>query len=163
VSTGRQDAYIENTLRGIERRVLQEIKITRAWRIAATWAVGVLAVAAVARWWSAGAIHPVAHGGGAVLPATTAVLLLAAFLSAVALRKRRFRWCCAAVIICWVGSVTGMAALWWHRTTPAPDPLVWTVLCTVAVVVLTVTWLVVLLTPVERSQPDMRVWHTAGR
>lgn len=159
--TGR-DAYIENTLRGIERRVLQEIKIARVWRITATVAASVLAVAAVARWWSAGAAHPVAHGGGGVLPATTVVLLLAALISAVALRKRRFRWCCAAVFISWLGSVTGVAGLWWHRTAPAPDPLLWTLLATIAVVVLTVTWLVVVLTPLERSQPDMRARHTAG-
>ncbi|MFO7163941.1 MAG: hypothetical protein DIU75_011385 [Mycolicibacterium hassiacum] len=156
----RPDSYVEDTLRSIEQRVLQEIRIAAPHRITAMAAAATLAVAAAGRWWSAGGLHPVAHGAAGVLPVTTGLLLLAVVISALALRAQRFRWCCAAVFSSWLGSVAAVAGLWWHRTTPAPDPMIWTLICAIAVGVLTLTWLLVVLTPIERSHPDMRARYT---
>lgn len=158
-----RDTYVEDTLRGIEQSVLHEVRIRPGWRTTASVAATTLGLAAVCRWWSAGAAAAEAHGGGAVVSATTAIFLLAALVTTVAVRLPRFRWCCAAACTSWFASVTGMAALWWHRTAPAPDSLVWTLICALAVVVLTATWLAVVLTPLEESQPDMAAKRNVDR
>jgi len=38
--------------------------------------------------------------------------------------------------------------------------MIWTLICAIAVGVLTLTWLLVVLTPIERSHPDMRARYT---
>ena len=50
----------------------------------------------------------------------------------------------------------GIGAFWWVRTGRPDAPLTWLLLADIAVVVLTALWLAVIVTPIERSQPDMR-------
>lgn len=157
------DTHVEDTLRAIERAVLHDIRISPRWRATATAAAAVMAGAAAIRWWSNDAAHPAGHGSAVVVPVTTGIFLLAALMSMVALRTRVFRWCGAAAFTSALAAVSGLGALWWQQTGQTPDPLVWTLLCTAAVVVLTVTWLAVVLTPLEWSQPDMRAHYTASR
>ena len=87
------------------------------------------------------------------------LFVLAAAASTVAVSLRLFRWCCAAAYVSGIGTVVGWAMVWWHRTAPpgtVPRPCAWMVIGVVAVTALAVTWLGVILTPSERSQPDMR-------
>lgn len=84
---------------------------------------------------------------------------LAAILSAAAIGLRRFRWCCAAAYVTAIATVLGFGTVWWHQTAPpgrSAGPTGWMVVGVLACATLTVTWLTVILTPLDRSQPDLR-------
>jgi hypothetical protein len=56
--------------------------------------------------------------------------------------------------------------VWWHQTAPprsSPRPSAWMVIGVLAATVLTLTWLGVILTPSERSQPEMRAASAAAK
>ncbi|GBG36726.1 hypothetical protein [Mycobacterium montefiorense] len=142
-------------LRRIENRVLEQVWIARARRGVGGALVVVLAIAAWA-WW----LEAVARGlsGAAIaLPAAAVVFFVAASaLSALALALRRFRWCCAAAYCCGLAAVIGIGAFWWARTGTLAIGVSWLVLADLTTLVLCAGWLAVILTPIERSQPDMR-------
>ncbi|NGX07901.1 hypothetical protein BKG76_22560 [Mycobacteroides franklinii] len=154
--TQRPDVGLEDTLRAIERGVLEDVWMSRPRRWTALLAATVLGVAAVSRWSNLGAhARPSLHVD-AVVPGTSIMFLVACVVSLVALRRRRFRWCCAAAYAAALSTVISLAALWWHQTAGGSDPLVWTLMAALAAATLTVTWLATILTPLEDSQPDMR-------
>jgi hypothetical protein len=76
--------------------------------------------------------------------------------SATALWRKRFRVCCAALYLSGVATAAGFGAVWWCQTSPARVAVWWPLAGFVAAAVLAVCWLGVVLTPLERSQPDMR-------
>lgn len=154
--TQRHDEGIEDTLRAIELQVLEDVWMSPSRRRFVLAVTLVLGMAAVGRWSNLGAhASPTLHVD-AVAPATAAMFLLACLISAVALRRRYFRWCCAAAYTAALSTVTGLAALWWHQTADGSDPLVWTLIAVLASATLAITWLATILTPLEDSQPDMR-------
>ncbi|MBA0047205.1 hypothetical protein [Mycobacterium sp. NPDC050853] len=154
--TQRHDAGIEDTLRAIELRVLEDVWMSPSRRRVALVATVVLGVAAVGRWSNLGAhASPTLHVD-AVVPGTAAMFLVACVVSAVALRRRYFRWCCAAAYTAALSTVISLAALWWHQTADGSDPLWWTVAAALSAATLALTWLTVILAPLEDSQPDMR-------
>lgn len=146
---------LERMLRAIENHVLEEVWIGRLRRTAGV-AVTLAVVGTAAVWWldALGGDSP--HVGKGVVTVTGAVLLLASTVSGLALALRRYRWCCAAAYCCGLAAVIGLGAFWWLRTGRTGIGLSWLVLADVAAVTLTVGWLVVIVTPIERSQPDMR-------
>ncbi|ALR11818.1 hypothetical protein MYCSP_10570 [Mycobacteroides saopaulense] len=156
MKTQRHDVGFEDTLRAIERGVLEDVWMSRPRQWTALLAALVLGVAAVSRWSNLGAHDSPSLHVDAVVPATSTMFLVACMVSLVALRRRRFRWCCAAAYTAALGTVTSLAALWWHQTADGSDPLVWTLLAALALATLTMTWLATILTPLEDSQPDMR-------
>lgn len=84
---------------------------------------------------------------------------LAAILSVAAIGLRRFRWCCAAAYVTGIATVLGLGTVWWHQTTPpgrSAGPSAWMFVGALACATLTALWLIVILTPLERSQPDLR-------
>ncbi|MGV0579131.1 hypothetical protein ABQE57_10205 [Mycolicibacterium elephantis] len=158
----RRDTRVQRTLRAIERAVLNEVTISPAWRRAATVAAPTLAVAAVIRWWSIGVYHPGVHGAVGV-DVSTVIFLVAMLMSLTAVRTAQFRWCFAAAFTSGIATVTGAGAVWWHQTTAAAGSMVWAVISAVSAAVLTACWLAVALTPLDRSQPDMRAHQIASR
>lgn len=90
--------------------------------------------------------------------ATVAVttLPMASAASGFALVRHRYRWCCAAAYCTALASVVGTGVFWWLRTGQSGAPLMLLTLADVAVVTLTIFWMTVIVTPVDRSQPDMR-------
>jgi hypothetical protein len=156
VKTQRQDVGLEDTLRAIERGVLEDVWMSRSRRWTALLATIILGVAAASRWSNLGAqVSPTLHVD-AVVPGTSIMFLAACVISLIALRRGHFRWCCAAAYTAALSTVTSLAALWWHQTADGSDPLVWTLLAALAAATLTVIWLATILTPLEDSQPDMR-------
>ena len=81
---------------------------------------------------------------------------LAAATSATALWRKRFRVCCVALYLSGVATAAGFGAVWWCQTSPARVAVWWPLAGFVAAAVLAVCWLGVALTPLDRSQPDMR-------
>lgn len=156
VKTQRHDVGLEDTLRAIERGVLEDVWMSRPRRWSVLLASLLLGVAAVSRWSNLGAHASPSLHVDAVVPGTSIMFLAACMFSLIALRRRRFRWCCGAAYTAALSTVTSLAALWWHQTAVGSDPLVWTLLAALASVTLTVTWLATILTPLEDSQPDMR-------
>jgi peptidoglycan/LPS O-acetylase OafA/YrhL len=150
------DVGLEDTLRAIERGVLEDVWMSRPRRWTALVAAIVLGVAAASRWSNLGAQASPSLHVDAVVPGTSIMFLVACLVSLVALRRRHFRWCCAAAYTAALSAVTSLAALWWHQTADGSDPLMWTLLAALASSTLTVTWLATILTPLEDSQPDMR-------
>lgn len=143
-------------LRGIEQRVLNDVWMGALRRGLALVCALVLAVAAVGRWMHWGAhVPPVGHAD-VVARGTAIMFLLASGISLTALRRRRFRWCCGAAYVSALSTVTSIAALWWHQTAHGADPLVWTLVAMAASAVSALTWIVTILTPLDRSQPEMR-------
>lgn len=138
---------VERMLDDIEHRVLEEVWLGRR-RSATGWTlVGTLS-ATVMLW----RIDATGH-----VPTVAAVmLLLASGASGLALTRRRYRWCCVAACSCGLASVFGIGAFWWVRTGRLDAPLTWLAIADIAVVLLTAQWLAVIVTPIERSQPDMR-------
>jgi len=145
----------QRTLQKIENQVLEEVSITRAWRAIGTALAIALAVLASA-WWLgvAGQVSPQPPN----LVPTVAVVALggASAVSTLALRLRRYRWCCAAAYCCGLAAVIGIGAFWWVRTGQTGIGLLWLVFGDLVTVTLTLGWLAVIVTPIERSQPDMR-------
>lgn len=156
------DIHIDAVLRKISRRVLEDVWIgirVRAFLVAVvatlvgTAIVGWLQLAArdTTSWISCGAV---------------ALFGLAASASSLAVGLRRFRWCCAAAYISGMATVVGWGMVWWYRTAPPGRSMgtsAWMVLGVLAATVLTLTWLGVILTPSERSQPDMRAASATGK
>lgn len=93
---------------------------------------------------------------------TATSLVAASALSALALALQRFAWSCAAAYGCGLSSAIGIGAFWWLRTGRSGAPLGWLVVADVAVVAMTVGWVAVVVTPLGRSQPDMRTAASRG-
>jgi hypothetical protein len=141
-------------LKAIESRVLEEVSIGRFWRTTG----GVLAVALAATalvWWIEAMGQESPHGANRIPTATVALALVTSTISALALRLRRYRWCCAAAYCCGLAAVIGIGAFWWVRTGHVGIGLSWLVLADLAAVSLTLGWVAVIVIPIERSQPDM--------
>lgn len=145
-----RDESLESTLKRIEHRVLEEVHLASWQRRAGLTAASVLSVTVLVTW--------VAGLGGNWLPLITSTLGAgAAVCSFVSLRRRRFKWCLAAAYLSGLSTVTGIGAFWWARTSGAVGALVAsTGFAWVAAAVLTAVWVSVVITPVGRSQPDMR-------
>lgn len=138
---------VERMLDDIEHRVLEEVWLGRG-RAVTGWALVGSLFATVTLW----RFDAMGH-----VPTVAAVMLsIASGLSGLALARRRYRWCCVAAYSCGLASVFGIGAFWWVRTGRPDAPLTWLLLADIAVVVLTALWLAVIVTPIERSQPDMR-------
>jgi hypothetical protein len=145
----------QRTLKTIENRVLEEVWIGRVWRVVGGALATALAGTALACWLEAmGQESP--HAANRVPTVTVVGLVVASAVSARALRLRRYRWCCAAAYCCGLAAVIGIGAFWWVRTGHAGIGLSWLVLADLAEVPLTLGWLAVIVTPIERNQPDMR-------
>jgi len=84
-------------------------------------------------------------------------------MSALALWRRRYGWCCAAAYCGAVTTVIGMGSFWWVRTGHVGIGIAWLLVADVAVIMMTGGWLTVIITPVERSQPQMRARSVALR
>lgn len=138
---------VDRILDDIEHRVLEEVWLGRRPSANGWTLVGTL-IATVMLW----RIDATGH----VPTVAAAMLTLAAGLSGLALARRRYRWCCVAAYSCGLASVLGIGAFWWVRTGRPDAPLTWLILADIAVVLLTAHWLTVIVTPIERSQPDMR-------
>lgn len=138
---------VERMLDDIEHRVLEEVWLGRR-RSAIGWALVGSLFATVMLWRI--------DVAGYVPTVAVVMLSTASVLSGLALALRRYRWCCVAAYSCGLASVFGIGAFWWVRTGRPDAPLTWLTLADVAVVVLTVHWLAVIVTPIERSQPDIR-------
>jgi hypothetical protein len=153
------ESHIEATLRKIGRRVLEEVWISGRLRAVAATAVAVL-VAVTIIGLTSPATEFNAHARMSWLSCiATAFFGLAALVSSLAVCRPRFRWCCAAAYISAIATIVGLGMVWWHRTAPpgsSPGLSAWMVTGVFAAAVLSLTWLGVILTPSERSQPDMR-------
>ncbi len=154
------DHDVEAMLRRIGRRVLDDIWISRRVRVF-TGAVGAtLAGAAVFGWADVSDRSVTATPGIAICAVALTFFTMTTALSSIALLRCRFRWCTAAAYGGGLGMVVGFGVVWWHQTTPnaqCPGPCAWMVVGALCSVALTVTWLRVILTPIERSQPDIRL------
>lgn len=158
VPTG-SDTQIESVLRQIGRRVLDDVWIGGRVRAVTFGAVATLAGAALNGWLGTAARATAQMPTGWISHVAIGLFTLTAALSSVAVRLRRFRWCCAAAYIGGIATVAGLGMVWWHQTAPpgrSAGPAAWMVIGVLACVTLTVTWLGVILTPLERSQPDIR-------
>lgn len=152
---GRQPvSSIEDTLRTIEGRVLEEVWIGSGRFATAGGSAVMLALASVL-WWRGGHADPV-HPSSGVPTVSAALFVVGAVVSGATLVRRRYRWCCAAAYCSALATVAGVGAFWWLRTGRHGAGLVWLVLADVAATALAVCWLTVIVTPIERSQPDMR-------
>lgn len=138
---------VERMLDEIEHHVLEDVWLGRG-RSASGWALVGTVFATVLLW----RIDATGH----VPTVAAAMLSIASGLSALALARHRYRWCCVAAYGCGLASVFGIGAFWWVRTGSTSAPLTWLVLADIAVVALTVLWASVIVVPLERSQPDMR-------
>ncbi|MDR3661070.1 MAG: hypothetical protein P4L86_11885 [Mycobacterium sp.] len=138
---------LEHTLSAIQRRVFDEVWIGSARHRATAAALVVLGLAGGICWFET----------GRWVPKVVAVLFaLAATASAVALWRKRFRGCCAALFLSGKATAAGFGAVWWCQTSPARVAVWWPLAGFAAAAILTACWLGVVLAPLERSQPDMR-------
>ncbi|SBS77222.1 conserved membrane hypothetical protein [uncultured Mycobacterium sp.] len=161
VSGPRTDS-IEETLTGIESRVLEEVWIGTGRSVSYGVLAAVSAVAVMV-WWLDMADEVSAYGSNR-LPAMSMVgLALAAIASAVALWRRRFRGCCVAACICGLAAVIGIGTFWWLHTGRPGAALTWLLVADVAAGLLTMGWLSLVVTPMECSQPQMRAYHEGVR
>lgn len=151
-ATPRNSIPVEHALRAVERHVLEEVWLGTVQRATATAATTALGAAVLGHWLCA--LRP--HGGSFLQPATV-TFLVACVAALQALYVRRFRWCCVAMITSGLATVAGAGTYWWYQTAPVPTPSVWIAVSAAAAAVLTVAWLGVVLTPLEKSQPDMRM------
>jgi len=145
----------ERVLRAIENRVLEDVRISTRWRVVGG-AVAVIVAAMAIAWWIEAIAQGSPHAANPVPAIAVAALVIASVVSVLALGLQRYRWCCAASYGCGLGAVAGIGAFWWVRTGRAGIGLQWLVLADLAAVILTLGWLAVIVTPIERSQPDMR-------
>ncbi|PRI15681.1 hypothetical protein B2J96_09510 [Mycobacterium shigaense] len=142
-------------LQAIENQVLDEVSISRLRRaVVAALATALAAAASV--WWLEETGKALPYAANRVPAAAAVALLGSAVISAAAVRLSRYRWCCAAAHGCGLAAVIGIGAFWWVRTGPTGIGLSWLVFADLTAVALTVGWLAIILTPIERSQPDMR-------
>jgi hypothetical protein len=159
------DHDIEAMLRRIGRRVLDDVWISGQVRVFAWAVVGVLAGASVFGWADVGDRSATATPGIAICAVALTFFTITTVASSITLLRSRFRWCTAAAYGGGLGTVAGLGLVWWHQTTPStqcPGPCVWMVVGALCSAALTVTWLRVILTPIEWSQPDIRLARTAG-
>ncbi|OBG87485.1 hypothetical protein A5699_01775 [Mycobacterium sp. E802] len=146
---------VETELRAIERRVFEDVWIGPARvRVLAGLATA-LAAAAVALRVAGEAPAGATRNGHWISLVAIALFTLAASVSAVALVRRRFRWCCLATCTSALATVDGAGAFWWHHTAHTAS-WVPAALGTLSAAALTTTWLGVCLAPLDSSQPDMR-------
>lgn len=146
---------VATELRAIERRVFEDIWIS-ATRARALVALAVtLVVTAVAMRPTGQVPGAGARSGHWISLVALALFTLAASLSAFALARRRFRWCCLAACASALATVDGAGAFWWHHTAHTTSWIP-AALGTLGAAALTATWLGVCLTPLASSQPDMR-------
>lgn len=159
------DHDVEAMLRRIGRRVLDDVCISRRVRVFTGTVVAVLAGAAVFGWADVGDRSATETPGIAICAVALTFFTMTTALSSIALLRCRFRWCTAAAYGGGLGTVVGLGVVWWHQTTPntqCPGPCAWMVVGVLCSAALTLTWLRVILTPLERSQPDIRVASAAG-
>jgi hypothetical protein len=150
------DHHIDATLRRIWQRVLDDIWISRPARLI-TVVVVIISVCAAATGWADVNAGPTARMPICLVAA--AMSLLTAAASSLAVLLRRFRWCCVAAYAGGLSTVTGMGVVWWHQSAPPAQthgPAAWMVIGVLCSAWLTATWLRVIITPLERSQPDIR-------
>ncbi|CRZ13408.1 hypothetical protein [Mycolicibacterium neworleansense] len=148
-------ATVESELRAIERRVFEDVWISTARaRVVAALATGLAATAVVLQ--ATGEVPAGAtRNGHWISLVATALFTLAASVSAFALVRRRFRWCCLATCASALASVDGAGAFWWHHTAHTAS-WVPAAVGTLSAAALTATWLGICLVPLDSSQPDMR-------
>ncbi len=145
----------QRTLKTIESRVLEEVSIGRVWRAVG----GALAIALSGTawaWWLEVMGKESPHAPNHLPTVAVAAMVVASAVSALALGLARYRWCCAAAYCCGLAAVIGIGAFWWVRTGHPGMGLSLLVLADLAAVTLTAGWIGVIVTPIERSQPDMR-------
>lgn len=152
---GRSPATFERTLRRIENRVLNEI-----WagprRIRIFVALCIVQAIATATWWLEFAANRPGNIA-AYVPATALSMLVLAFgASLLAVRIRRFRWCLSAAFCCGLAAVIGIGTFWWLQTGTTVG-LKGLAVADIATIGLCIGWLTLVLTPIERSQPNMRL------
>lgn len=158
VSTG-SDSHIEAVLRKIGRRVFEDVWMSGRVRAFTLAVVATLVGTAMIGWLNLTAKANAQTTTSWISCVALALFALAASVSSLAVCLLRFRWCCAAAYISGIATVVGLGMVWWHQTAPpgsSPRPSAWMVIGVLAATVLTLTWLGVILTPSERSQPDMR-------
>ncbi|WP_407688314.1 hypothetical protein [Mycobacterium sp. HUMS_1102779] len=151
------DSHLEEMLGKIGRRVLEDVWLSRRVRAVAGVAVAALAAATVLGCLSLATVQARTSWLSCV---ATALFGLTASVSSLAVCRPRFRWCCTSAYISVVATIAGLGMVWWHRTAPpgsAAGVSAWMVTGVLCTIVLSLTWLAVILTPWEHSQPDMRV------
>ncbi len=145
-------------LAAIEHRVLDDIWIGRR-RTAIHVAMTVILAAATVAWWGDAAGEHSTHGANRIPAVTAGILVFAALVSLAALAFRRFRICCMAAYACGLAAVLGIGAFWWLHTGRPGAALTWLAIADVMAALLTIGWVAVATTPIERSQPEMRAHH----
>lgn len=146
--------------RRIERQVFEDVWIGRRRTRLTGVTVAILVAAATAGWSD---VHTRAADGtpGIAICSVALVLFTAtAALTSIALMHSTFRRCTVAAYGGGLGTVVGLGVLWWHQTTPyasCPGPGPWMVAGFLSSAALTLLWLTAILTPLERSQPDLRL------
>ncbi|NKZ13730.1 hypothetical protein HGA11_22395 [Mycolicibacterium septicum DSM 44393] len=161
MTSSKITATVETELRAIERRVFEDVWISTARaRVLGALATG-LAATAMALHVTGDVSAGATRNGHWISLVAIALFTLAASVSAFALVRRRFRWCCLATCASALATVDGAGAFWWHHTahTASWVPAALGTLCAAA---LTATWLGVCLAPLNSSQPDMRAAGTGG-
>lgn len=154
----RFETPTERILHQIEQRVLDEVWLSRSRRASGALITAILVVATATWWWDA--IRSVSS----TIPNVVASLLInAAGMSIVGLATNSYRYCCGAAYSCGLADVVGVGAIWWLRTGQQAAPLWSLVLGCGTSVLMTIGWLSVVMTPAERSQPDMRVGNGASQ
>lgn len=99
----------QRMLRTIENRVLEDVSIRRAWRVAGVaLATALAAMASV--WWLEAMGQASQHGASRVPTVAVVAFGGASVVSALALRLRRYRWCCAAAYCCGLAAVIGIGS-----------------------------------------------------
>lgn len=147
---------MDATLRAIERRVVHDVWIGPVYRLTGAALATALCTAAVTGARTAfDAEYRVAF-------IAHLITIIAAVSSVGGLAFRRFTWICVAAYASTLAAVATVGAFWWYRTGATPVPWPTTVGC-VVVTMLSVGWVVLLATPIERSQPDMRGYTYAER
>nr|WP_325503319.1 hypothetical protein [Mycobacterium sp.] len=153
--TSRNADHIEAVLRKIGRRVLEDV-----WKSGRARAFAVMAMATLVGVTIVGWLGLAAEATTSWLSCIAITLFgLTALVSSVAVCRLRFRWCCAAAYVSAIAAVAGLGMVWWHRTAPpgsSSGPSAWMVIGVLTAAILNLAWLSVILTPSERSQPDMR-------
>lgn len=118
--------------------------------------------AAALMWWSDVADEVSAYGSNRVPVVSMAGLTIAAAVSALALRLRRFRACCVAACTCGLAAVIGVGTIWWLHTGRPGAAFPWLLVADIAVILLTIGWLSLVMTPIEHSQPQMRAYQESA-
>jgi hypothetical protein len=150
------DHQIDAMLRRIWQRVLEDVWMTRRVQVITLLVIAIMVCAAATGW------ADVDAGPTARIPiclVAIAMSLLTAAVSTLAVLIRRFRWCCAAAYAGGLSTVTGVGVVWWHQSAPPTQthgPVAWMVIGVLCSAWLTATWLTVIVTPLGRSQPDIR-------